>query len=180
VNTEKTVSNETIGWIFYDANCSLCARSAVWFNRMLDRRGFRLLPLQTPGVADRVGVTSEALFARMHLLKRDGRRFAGADAFVEIARHVKWARLIVAASKLPGVLPVLRHWYDWIAAHRYCLGGTCRPPRRRPAMDWLPLIVLPVAAFAFRNHLANWVLIHIVFIYLVVVYALAAWKGGRL
>ena len=93
---------------------------------MLDRRGFGLLPLQTPGAAGRVGITPEAMLARMHLLKRDGRRFAGADAFVEIARHVKWARLVVAASELPGALPLLRRCYDWIAAHRYCLGGTCR------------------------------------------------------
>lgn len=127
MNTEKTVNSEEIGWIFYDADCSLCARSAVWFNRMLERRGFRLLPLQTPGAADRVGVTPETLFARMHLLKRDGRRFAGADAFVEIARHVNWARPIAAVGEWPGVLPLLRRCYDWIAAHRYCVGRTCRP-----------------------------------------------------
>ena len=157
MNTEKTVSNETLGWIFYDADCSLCARSAARVNQMLERRGFRLTPLQTPGAAERVGVTSEAMLARMHLLKRDGRRFAGADAFVEMARYVNWARLIVAVSELPGVLPLLRRWYDWIAAHRYCLGGTCRFPRRQSAMDWLPLIALPLAVFAYRSHLANWV-----------------------
>lgn len=133
MNTETTVNSETLGWVFYDADCSLCARSAARASRMLERRGFRLLPLQTPGAAERVGVTSEALLARMHLLKRDGRRFAGADAFVEIARHVKWARPVVALSEWQGVLPLLRRCYDWMAAHRYCLGRTCRRPRRQSA-----------------------------------------------
>lgn len=129
MNTEITVNNETRGWIFYDAGCSLCARSAAGVNRLLERRGFHLLPLQTPGTAERLGITAEELLARMHLLTADGRRFAGADAFVEVARHVRWARPLVAATRLPAVLPLLRRCYDWIAANRYCFGGTCRAPR---------------------------------------------------
>jgi alginate O-acetyltransferase complex protein AlgI len=152
-----TVNDDTCGWIFYDADCSLCAGSAARLSEWLHRRGFQLLPLQTPGAAERVGVTTEALLARMHLLTRDGCRFAGADAFIEIARHVKWARPVVAATELPGVLPLLRRGYDWIAANRYCLGGTCRLPRRRPVMNTLPLLVLSMAILILRNHLANWV-----------------------
>lgn len=124
-----TVNNETRGWIFYDARCALCAGFAARLRRGLDRRGFRLLPLQTPGTAERVGVSTAALLTRMHLLMPDGRRFAGADVFVEIARHVKWAKPFVAATRLPAVLPLLHHCYDWIAAHRYCFGGTCRVPQ---------------------------------------------------
>jgi alginate O-acetyltransferase complex protein AlgI len=123
----------------------------------LNRRGFRLLPLQTPGTADRLGVTTEALLARVHLLTQDGRRFAGADAFIEIARHVDWARPLVTTARLPAVLPLLRRGYDWIAAHRYCFGGRCRVPRRLSAVDWLPLLVLPMATLALRSHVANWV-----------------------
>lgn len=153
MNTAPTGNNETRGWIFYDAGCSLCARSAARLNRLLERRGFRLLPLQTPGATERLGVSTEALSARMHLLTADGRRFAGADAFVEVARHVRWARPFVAATRLPAVLPLLRGCYDWIAANRYCLSETCRMPLRRPAMGRLPAMITC---------------------------ALAAWNGGRL
>jgi alginate O-acetyltransferase complex protein AlgI len=157
VNTETTVNNETRGWIFYDADCALCSGSAARLKRWLDRRGFRLLPLQTPGSAERVGVTTDALLTRVHLLTRDGRQLAGADVFVEVARQVKWARPLVTATRWPAVLPLLRRGYDWLAAHRYCFGGTCRVPRRLPAVDWLPLAVLPMAALALRGYLANWV-----------------------
>ena len=129
MRTEITVNNETRGWIFYDAGCSLCALAAARANRLLERRGFHLLPLQTPGTGERLGVIPEALLARMHLLTADGRRFAGADAFVEVARHVWWAWPLVAATHFPAVLPLLRRCYDWIAANRYCLGGKCRAYR---------------------------------------------------
>ena len=125
MNTETTVNNETHGWIFYDADCALCSGSAARLHHWLAGRGFRLLPLQTPGTAERVGVTTEALLTRVHLLTGDGRRFAGADVFIEVARHLKWARPLVAATRLPAVLPLLRRGYDWIAARRYCFGKTC-------------------------------------------------------
>lgn len=126
MNTETTGNNETHGWVFYDANCALCARSAARSNGLLVRLGFRLLPLQKPGTAERLGVTPEVLMARMHLLTADGRSFAGADALVEIARQVRWARPFVAATRLPAVLPLLRRGYDWIAASRHCFGEACR------------------------------------------------------
>ena len=157
MNTETTVNNETRGWIFFDADCLLCARSAARVSRLLERRGFRLLPLQTPGTAARLGVTTEALLARMHLLTADGRRFAGADALVEVARHVGWARPLVAATRFPAALPLLRRCYDWIAASRSCLGGACRVPRRSGIADWLPLVLLPVFVFTNHSHLADWV-----------------------
>lgn len=128
MNTEITVINEIRGRVFYDAGCSWCTRSAARLNRLLERRGFHLLPLQTPGTSDRLGVTTDVLYARMHLLMADGRRFAGADALVEIARHVRWAWPLVAVTHLPAVLPLLRRCYDWIAANRYCLSRTSGVP----------------------------------------------------
>jgi predicted DCC family thiol-disulfide oxidoreductase YuxK len=145
------------GWIFYDAACALCAGSAKRTARSLGRHGFELVPLQTPGTAERVGVTEAALFARVHLLTREGRRFAGADALVEVARHIGWARPLAFMAGLPRVLPRLRRIYDWVAANRYCFGGTCPLPRRRSWPDWLPLLVLPALALALRGFMADWI-----------------------
>jgi predicted DCC family thiol-disulfide oxidoreductase YuxK len=152
-----TVNNETKGWVFYDADCALCTRSVAWVARLLDRHGFLLLPLQTPGTTERLGITPSDLFARMHLITREGRRFVGADAFVEVGRHVRWAWPVVAATRFPGVMFLLRRGYDWIATHRYCFNGTCRLPRSHLAFDWWPLLILLSAAFALRGHMANWV-----------------------
>jgi predicted DCC family thiol-disulfide oxidoreductase YuxK len=169
-------------------------------NRLLERRGFRLLPLQTPGTTERLGVTADALLARMHLLTADGRRFAGADAFVEIARHFRWAWPFVAVTRLPLVLPLLRRGYDWIAANRYCLGRTCRVPRQPGIAARLPLLLLPLLVFIIRQYVTDWILTwamafglyggckwltyrkatNVMFTYLVIVYGFAAWKGGWL
>lgn len=125
MNTEITVNNTTQGWVCYDAGCGVCVAIIARLSRLLGRHGFQILPLQTPGAAARIGVSEEALLARMHLWTADGRRYAGADAVVEIARGIPWARPLVAATRLPGVLPLLRRGYDWIAAHRTCGGGDC-------------------------------------------------------
>lgn len=125
MNTEIKATKATQGWIFYDAACPLCVRSVHRATRLVEQLGFEFLPLQTPGTAARLGVTEDALFARMHLLTAAGRRFAGADAFIEIARHARWARPLAAVARVPAVLPLLRRCYDWLAARRYCLGGAC-------------------------------------------------------
>lgn len=92
----------------------------------------------------------------MHLLTKDGARFAGADAFVEVGRHVWWARPLTAATRLPGVMPLLRRGYNWVAANRYCLNGSCPVPQRRTVGDWIPLLVLPAVAMAFRSRMPEW------------------------
>ncbi|MBK7998779.1 MAG: DUF393 domain-containing protein [Verrucomicrobia bacterium] len=130
MNTEITVNKTTQGWVYYDAGCAFCVATITRLSSLLGRHGFRLLPLQTPGAAARISVSGEALLARMHLLMVDGRRYAGADALVEIAQGISWARLLVAATRLPAILPLLRRGYDWIAAHRTCDHGTCVVQRK--------------------------------------------------
>ncbi len=141
MNTEITVNKAVRGRIFYDAACPVCVRSALSVARLAGRFGFELLPLQTPGTAARLGVTEDALFARMHLLAADGRRFAGADAFIEIARHARWARPLAAVASQPGIIPLLRRAYDRLAAHRHCPGGAyrvCAPRKIRRVFLEMP------------------------------------------
>ena len=131
VNPQTTANNETHGWIFYDAGCSLCVRAAARANRLLERRGFRLLPLQTPGTAERLRVTQDELPAEMHLLTPSGQRLGGADALVEIARHIWWAKPLVLMARLPGAMPLLRRLYARLAANRQCLNDVCNTHRPR-------------------------------------------------
>jgi alginate O-acetyltransferase complex protein AlgI len=158
VNTETTgnYDGKLVGWIFYDADCRICAGSARQAASLLERYAFALVPLQAPGTPERFGVEAADLLSRMLLISVEGRRFAGADAFVEIARHIGWAKPLALLARLPGALPLLRRAYDWFADHRYCLGGTCHTPRRRRWLEWLPLMLLPMAAFALRGRIADW------------------------
>ena len=157
MNTEIPVNTASRGCVFYDAECRICAGGAQRFEALLARHGFRLLPLQTSGTSERLHVSTEALLTRMHLLTTDGRVLAGADACIEIGRQVRWARPLAAIARLPVVLPFTRRIYDWVAANRYCAGGSCRVPRRERASDWLPLLFLPLLALAARGQVADWV-----------------------
>lgn len=124
------VSNmiEIRGWVFYDAECRFCVRGRERFGPLFERRGFRWMPLQTPGTAARLGFTDAELMGEMKLLLPDGRVLGGVEAWTKMFRSVWWLWLVGA---LLGV-PVL-HWigakvYAWIARNRHCLGGRCTLP----------------------------------------------------
>ena len=119
------------GWVFYDADCPLCVRSAARVNRLLERRGFRLLPLQAPGAAKRLGLTPNELLTEINLLTPAGQCFGGADAILEVARHIWWARPLDALARLPGAMPLFRRLYTCLASNRYCFNGTCSVRRSR-------------------------------------------------
>src|SRR5262245_1955502 len=106
VNTEIPVIEDSKrgGWLFYDANCPLCAR---WMHRtrsLLARHQFSFVPLQTPGTAARLHLAEQELMTEMRLLLPSGAVFGGADAYVEIARQIGWARPLAWAARWPGVL----------------------------------------------------------------------------
>ena len=108
------------GWIFYDAACPMCSQWAHHFQRILTRRGFRILPLQSPEASQRLHLNGPALLHEMHLLLADGRHLGGADAIVELARHIWWAWPLWLISRVPGLMPLLRALYRTIAANRTC------------------------------------------------------------
>jgi predicted DCC family thiol-disulfide oxidoreductase YuxK len=160
VNTEITeyTSRPPIhGWVLYDGECSLCISLARRFDSLLLSRGFRLTPLQTPWVRERLSFQAGAPFTEMGLLTTDGRAFGGADAIVEIARRIWWGRPFFVLAQIPGARPVLRAGYRRIADRRHCLGGACRMPRRAPLIDWLPLPLLAGLGLMCRNHVPDWI-----------------------
>ena len=131
MNAQTTANNETHGWIFYDAGCALCVRAADRVNRLLERRGFLLLPLQTPGTAERLRIEPDELLTEMSLLTPSGQRLGGADALVEIARHIWWARPLDIMARFPGAMPLLRRLYARLAANRHCLNDVCKTHQPR-------------------------------------------------
>ena len=114
--------------IVYDAECPACVRGRTSLGQLFESRGFRWLPLQTPGTAARLGVQESALVARMHVLDRDGRVFSGVDAVGVLWRRVWWLWPLGAFLMVPGIRGVGRLIYDFVARNRYCLGGRCRLP----------------------------------------------------
>ena len=139
MHTEITDNNvATVGCLFYDGDCPLCCRSASRFNRILAKRGFGLRPLQTPGVASRLGISERDLLREIRLLLADGRVLGGADAVAEIARHIWWAKPGWLLNCLPGVKHLFRMAYRLIAANRHCAAGRCSIQHRHGAFFKLP------------------------------------------
>ena len=113
------------GWLFFDAECRFCTRTARWIAPILERRGMALAPLQDSRVGALLGLPREDLMREMQFLPSDGNRFGGADAAVALAREIWWARPLLWISKIPGMMEILRKGYRWVAASRSCAEVSC-------------------------------------------------------
>jgi predicted DCC family thiol-disulfide oxidoreductase YuxK len=78
------------------------------------------VPFQDGAAVARFGVPLPALAAAMHLVRADGRVFAGADALPEILRRLPGKQWMAMPFALPGVRPLARRIYRWIAERRHC------------------------------------------------------------
>ena len=130
MSTEITDKNgkEPTGWIFYDAECALCLRWMCRTERLLDRRDFKFVPLQTAWAKERLGLTEATALTEMRFLLADGRIFGGADAAIEISRYIWWTWPAWVISKIPGVILFCRAIYRFIAKNRHC---RCRKLQNR-------------------------------------------------
>jgi predicted DCC family thiol-disulfide oxidoreductase YuxK len=113
------------GWLFFDAECRFCTRTAQWLAPILERRGMSVAPLQDPRVGALLGLSRFELMREMRFLLSDGSQSGGADAAVALAREIWWGRPLVLISKLPRMMETLRRAYGWIAARRSCAATLC-------------------------------------------------------
>ena len=109
--------------LIYDGECGFCRRCVALVQRA--DRGHRLdvVPFQDQERVARFGIPLPALAAAMHLVlpPPDGRVLAGADAAPEILRLLPRWRWLAGVFRVPGVRPVARRMYGWIARQRRCL-----------------------------------------------------------
>jgi predicted DCC family thiol-disulfide oxidoreductase YuxK len=112
--------------VFYDGACPLCSREIAMLRR-LDRAGrIRFVDLAAPGFDPAaVGVSLEALLARIHARLPDGTLIDGVEVFRRLYAAVGLGP-VVALTRLPGVAQLLDVAYDGFARRRRRLGGRCR------------------------------------------------------
>jgi predicted DCC family thiol-disulfide oxidoreductase YuxK len=123
VHTEITETMK--GWVYFDADCVFCSVLAARTDGLLARRGFHLAALQNNWVREKLGLKEGGPLTEMKLLTADGQVYGGADAIIQIARSIWWARPLFAFSRLPGAETALRGIYQRIAINRGCHGGKC-------------------------------------------------------
>jgi len=125
-------ANLPTGWIFFDAECRFCVANRRRWGRIFERPGFVWLPLQTPGTAERLGITPELLMAEMWVLPAGAPPLNGVDAWIGLMRYVWWLRPLAVMLNLPGIKRLAQSVYRSIARNRYCIAGRCRIMPRQP------------------------------------------------
>jgi predicted DCC family thiol-disulfide oxidoreductase YuxK len=125
------------GWLAYDAECPFCSRTARRVEGMIARRGYAIIPLQTPWVQERLGLRPGDPLREMVVLTNDGRRLGGVAAALHLARFIWWAWPVRAFATLPGALVLLRRIYARVAAHRSCGAGACALSSKPAQKDFL-------------------------------------------
>ena len=141
----------------------MCSAGMRHWGPIVRRRGFRLVALQEPWVARRLGArNADELLREMRVLRADGQVLGGADAFVYLARFVWWAWPLALLARVRGAMPVLRAIYRVIARNRYAISRSCgleTAHRHRQGVGaYLPALLLPPIAAIATWHADPWVL----------------------
>jgi predicted DCC family thiol-disulfide oxidoreductase YuxK len=113
------------GWLFFDAECRFCSRTARWLDPILCRRGLGVAPLQDARVGALLGLSRRELLKELRFLKSDGTHTGGANAVLAVAREIWWAHPLLWLAALPGMMSVLNTAYRWVAARRGCSSELC-------------------------------------------------------
>ena len=106
--------------LIYDDECPMCRASALWLMRLaLSRGALEILPCRSGvRVARFPQITEAACLAAMQLVLPEGRVLTGADAVPELLRRIRGLGWLASVFALPGMRPLARRVYGWIARHR--------------------------------------------------------------
>lgn len=130
------------GWVVYDGACGVCQRLVRLLGPALRRQGFAFETLQAPWMAARLhisyGIAPEDLLKELRVLTADGHAVGGGDAFIYLARRIGWLWPLWALAQVPGMKPLLRLGYRWLARHRHRISdrlgySACRLQEPAPA-----------------------------------------------
>jgi predicted DCC family thiol-disulfide oxidoreductase YuxK len=116
--------------LIYDAECAMCRASALWLmRRALSGGRLEILPCRSGPRRERFPQVPEAdCMTAMQLVLPDGHVLSGADAVPELMRRIRGWGWVAGLFALPGVRPVGRRVYAWVARNRMKI--SCALPGR--------------------------------------------------
>lgn len=121
------------GIMFFDGACGMCTRSRDLLLRF-DRTGnLQTGPLQSPGVAERLGIAPADLLESVRWLDCSGAVYSGAEAANAAFSAAIGTRVPLRLYRIPGVRYIEDAIYRWVAANRYRLPGTTPYCQSHPA-----------------------------------------------
>jgi len=111
-------------YVFYDAQCRLCARSRRTIERLKPTADVTFVDVQDPAAMEPFPMVDRAAGLRqMFVLDPGGRLAGGYDGFVSLLPALRLLRPLRHVMKLSPVRAVGRRVYAWVARNRYRLGG---------------------------------------------------------
>ena len=119
------------GWVLYDGTCGFCSRWVPFWQNTLQKRGFRIAPLQADWVAAKFNLAEDELASDFRLLLADGEKLAGAEVYRYLMRRIWWATPLYFLSTLPVLRGLFDAGYRGFADNRYWISHTCHLPVRR-------------------------------------------------
>lgn len=121
------------GTLFFDGACGMCTRARDLLVK-IDRAGkLHTEPLQSPGAAQRLGITSTALLESVRWLDSSGDVYSGARAASAALSAATGSRIPLWIYRIPGMDLVEEAVYRWVAANRYRFPGTTPYCQSHPA-----------------------------------------------
>ncbi|NJP05494.1 MAG: DUF393 domain-containing protein [Chloroflexaceae bacterium] len=110
--------------MLYDGACQFCTNQANTVQQLDREQRVTLLDINSAEAAERFPQISRADAQRaMYLVAPDGTLYRGAEAVRQLLLLLPWLRGAGALMYLPGAMLLAHPLYDWVARHRYLLGG---------------------------------------------------------
>jgi predicted DCC family thiol-disulfide oxidoreductase YuxK len=123
---EVTQREAAVATLIYDAECAMCRASALWLmRRALSAGRLEIVPCRSSvRRAQFPQVAEETCLTAMQLVLPDGRILSGADAVPELLRRIRGWGWVAGVFALPGVRPLGRRVYAWVARNRMRISCT--------------------------------------------------------
>lgn len=152
--------------LLYDGDCRFCLAMVKRWRGVLESRGFELVSLHEDWVVGELGLPRAELLSEMRVLTSSGEILGGVDAYILIWGKIWWCWPLWLLAHIPGARCLISRIYRWVAAHRYCIAGSCSAHARSPGtsvgralVGWSPLVVLTTLVIVFRDTFTpGWVL----------------------
>jgi predicted DCC family thiol-disulfide oxidoreductase YuxK len=121
------------GWVLYDGACGFCRQWVPFWEKTLRKHGFRIIPLQSDWVAEKLQLSEQESASDFRLLLAGGEQLAGADAYRFLMRRITWAKPLYRLSTLPLLRTLFDAGYRLFADNRHWISRACHLPNKDKA-----------------------------------------------
>lgn len=115
-----------LGWVLYDGACGFCCWWIPFWKKTINKTGYDIAPLQAKWVREQLNLPGELLNRDIVLLKQDGTKLIGADAYIFGMKTVWWSSPVGYLLGLPGFKRLTWIFYKVFNRNRFFVSRVCR------------------------------------------------------